>query len=190
MSRNTSNFNNNHSTAYKTEGTIEEDIVFLSKALQDLNLKKAKSRKILKEEKQLLRQLEEDITKKERALEDSERLIDTYELKLRRALEAKHSIDGAKSVRQEKEEYLATVKNSHSIKTPYKITSFSGKGKSDLYIGDRVHTNDGKGEFKGKFQAIVLSLARQPNRVKLRFDGIRTIITRDIKFLQHADQVE
>ena len=92
----------------------------------------------------MLQQLETEISEKERAIEGSERLIGSYELQLKQALEAKH--------------FFEIVKDLHRIKTPYKITNFSGKGQADLFIGDRVYTNNGKGEFKGKFLAIVISL--------------------------------
>ena len=150
----------------------DKEVTGLTAYLRQLNFKQEKSKRELNRDRESLRRLKEEIAKKESSIRSNDKRIDSCKVKLDKFLTAQRVAEERKRQRK--------------VATPYKITSFDGKSKIRLYVGDTVYTNDGQGVFKGRFIATVVSPSKQENRVILRFNGVSETTTRDIKFLRHA----
>ena len=174
MSSNSGDPYNKTSITRENKRNYDEEVTELTKYIQELNFKQEKSRRDLNRDRESLRKLKEEIVKKESFIRSNEKRISSCKVKLNRFLTSRRIVEERRG--QQK------------IATPYRISSFDGRGTTNLFVGDRVYTNDGQGVFKGKFIATVVSLPKQKNRVTLKFDGVNETTTRDIKFLRHANR--
>ena len=167
MNNESGKISNDRRVRRENENNFDEEITRLSAYLRELKFTKERTGRDIRKNKEQLKKLEAEIARKESLIKSDEKRIDICEVKLKEAIKAR---------------------TFRKVATPYRITSFNGKRKETLYVGDKVYTNDGQGIFKGRFIATVVSLAKQKNRVVLRFDGVYETTTRDVKFLRHTHQ--
>ena len=142
---------------------IDKEIEQLTLAIEEVTLrKKASERRIKKEEE---------------ALRDQDLLLGHYHSRLRRIYQEQQ---------QDLKKCQAVISKQKRKTTHYSISGFGTEEKRELFVGDRVFTNDGSGKFKGLRVATVLSPLPK-NRVKLQFDEVAEPTVRLVSNLQHTE---
>ena len=131
---------------------IKFELEQLTIAIEKISLKRKESERRIKEEKE--------------ALKGQEKLLELYTARVRKIIqEQNRGISKDQSVTYDRRKEAQDRKTTH-----YFITGFNTDKKRELFIGDRVFTNNGSGKYKGLRVATVISPLPR-NRVKLQFDG-------------------